>query len=100
MGRGRNGGGRRHKGILVLYTNTKPASGPHVATDVENGKLVKVEELQWQISNKPNSNGVSPTLKNSNGVEPNNPCQNGPLASCEYSILPAGRVLRLFRSDG
>jgi hypothetical protein len=33
---------------------------------------VRVEESQWQISNKTNSNAVSPTLKINNGLKPNN----------------------------
>jgi hypothetical protein len=64
-------------GILGRYEHTSPAGGFVYTPDVEKGKFVRVKKLQWQISNKTNSNGVSPTLENSNGLEPNNPCNNG-----------------------
>jgi hypothetical protein len=41
--------------------------------DVENGKNQVEEELQWQISEWMNYNGVSPNSKNCNGMNPNNP---------------------------
>jgi hypothetical protein len=60
----------KKEGKLVLYANTELASGPQAAADVEKDKFVRVGKLQWQISNKTNSNGVFPTLRNSNGLEP------------------------------
>jgi hypothetical protein len=65
----------KKEGNLVLYANIEPASGPQVAVDIKKGKLVGVEELQCHISNKTNSNGVSPILRNSNGLEPNDPLE-------------------------
>jgi hypothetical protein len=65
----------KKEGNLVLYANIEPASGPQVAVDVEKGKFAGVEKLQCQISNKTNSNDVSPILRNSNGLEPNDPLE-------------------------
>jgi hypothetical protein len=60
-------------GNTGTHGKTSPASGPRYAPYEDQGMVVGETELQWQVSNKMNYNGVFQKLKNCNGENPKNP---------------------------